>query len=68
MSTMAIDDVEPKAVMSEEEQARWAELPPGVQLERLRAALQRGAESGVSSRSMDDIWKKVLAEFPDARL
>ena len=63
-----LSDVRPKAVMTEEELKAWEALPPGVQLERLRAAIDEGVASGVSDRSMDDILKSVLARHPNAGL
>jgi hypothetical protein len=42
MATKTIDDIQPKAVMSPNEQDRWGSLPPDEQLARLRAAIQRG--------------------------
>jgi hypothetical protein len=46
MATKTIDDMQPKAVMSSTEQGRWGSLPPDEQLARLRAAIQRGVDSG----------------------
>jgi hypothetical protein len=39
MSTKTLDDVQPKAVMTPDELARWNELPADEQLARLRAAI-----------------------------
>jgi hypothetical protein len=68
MTTKILDDIEPRAVMTKEEQARWAALPPEEQLARLRKAIDEGFASGISSLTMDDIWNEVSAEFPDAGL
>jgi hypothetical protein len=68
MSTNTINDVQPKAVMTPEEVARWNELPADEQLARLRAALQRGIDSGPADVTMDQIWAKIRARHPDAKL
>ncbi len=54
--------------MTAAEEARWNALPPEEQLARLRAAIQRGIDSGASKLSMDDIWAKVAARQGDAKL
>ncbi len=53
-----------RAVMSEDELKAWEALPPSVQLEKLRAAIDDGVKSGVSDRSMEDILSAVLARHP----
>jgi hypothetical protein len=68
MSTKTINDVQPKAVMTPDEVARWNELPADEQLARLRAALQRGVDSGPAGVTMDQIWAKIRARHPDAKL
>ena len=68
MSTKTLDDVQPKAVMTPDELARWNELPADEQLARLRAAIQRGIDSGVAHVTMDEIWAKIRARHPDAQL
>ncbi len=68
MTTSTLDDIQPKAVMTAAEEARWKALPPEEQLARLRAAIQRGIDSGASKLSMDDIWAKVAARQGDAKL
>ena len=68
MSTNIIDDVQPKAVMSPEELERWNALPPEEQLERLRAAIQRGIDSGSAELDMNQIWDRIRARNLDAKL
>jgi hypothetical protein len=68
MSTKTMDDVQPKAVMTPDEVARWNELPADQQLARLRAAFQRGLDSGAADVTMDEIWAKIRARHPDAKL
>jgi hypothetical protein len=68
MGIKTIDDVQPKAVMTPEELARWNELPADQQLARLRAAVQCGVDSGTSEATMDQIWAKIRARHPDAGL
>ena len=68
MSTNTINDVQPKAVMTPDEVARWDELPPEEQLARLRAAIQQGIDSGPADVTMDQIWAKIHARHPDAKL
>jgi hypothetical protein len=68
MSTNTIDDVQPKAVMTPDEVARWDELPAEEQLARLRAAIQLGIDSGPADVTMDQIWAKIRARHPDAKL
>jgi hypothetical protein len=63
-----IDDVQPKAVMTPEELARWNKLPADEQLARLRAAIKRGADSGTSEPTVDQIWAKIRARHLDAGL
>lgn len=54
--------------MTPEELARWNELPADEQLARLRAAVRRGIDSGLSDATMDEIWAKIRARHPDAGL
>lgn len=68
MTTKIADDIQPKAVMSPDEQARWDALPPEEQLMRLRAAIQRGLDSGQAHTTMDEIWAKLRARHGDAGL
>jgi hypothetical protein len=68
MGTKTIDDVQPKAVMTPEEVARWNELPADEQLARLRAAIRSGVDSGPADITMDQIWAKIRARHPDAGL
>jgi len=68
MATKTIDDIQPKAVMSPNEQGRWGSLPPDEQLARLRAAIQRGVGSGPSDLTMDEIWARLRARHADAKL
>jgi hypothetical protein len=68
MATKTADDIQPKAVMSPEEQARWDALPPEEQLARLRAAIERGVNSGPAKLTMDEIWAKLRARHHDAKL
>ena len=65
---MIIDDIRPEAVMSPEELERWKALPADEQLVRLRAAIQRGIESGPSELDMDQIWSRIRARHPNAKL
>ncbi len=66
--TATLDDIQPKAVMTAAEEARWNALPPEEQLARLRSAIQRGIDSGASKLSMDEIWAKVAARHANAKL
>jgi hypothetical protein len=68
MSAKTIDDVQPKAVMTPEELARWNELSADDQLAQLRAAVRRGVDSGPSDATMDQIWARIRARHPDAGL
>ena len=68
MVTKTADDIQPKAVMSADEQARWDALPPEEQLARLRAAIGRGVDSGSAHVTMDEIWAKLRARNHDAKL
>lgn len=68
MTTNTLDDIQPKAVMSPDELARWDALPPEEQLMRLRAIIERGVESGPSNLTMDQIWAKLRARHSDAKL
>ena len=68
MGIKTIDDVQPKAVMTPEELARWNELPADEQLARLRAAIKRGVDSGPTDATTDKIWAKIRARHPDAGL
>ena len=54
--------------MSPDEQARWDALPPEEQLARLRAAIERGVNSGPAKLTMDEIWAKLRARHHDAKL
>ena len=63
-----LDNVQPKAVMTPDELARWNQLPADEQLARLRAAIQRGIDSGLAHVTMDEIWLKIRARHPDAKL
>jgi hypothetical protein len=54
--------------MSADEEARWNALPPEEQLVRLRAVIARGVDSGASNLTMDQIWEKLRAHHPDAKL
>jgi hypothetical protein len=68
MGTETVDDVQPKAVMTADELARWNQLPVDEQLARLRAAIRRGIESGPSDMTVDQIWAKIGARHRDAGL
>ena len=59
MSIETKDDVEPGAVMSDEELRRGNALTPEQQLLRLRKAIRTGIESGPSSETMDQIWARL---------
>jgi hypothetical protein len=61
MGTKTVDDVQPKAVMTADELARWNQLPADEQLARLRAAIRRGLDSGPTDATMDQIWAKIRA-------
>jgi hypothetical protein len=67
MATKTIDDIQTKAVMSPTEQGRWGSLPPDEQLARLRAAIQRGVDSGPSDLTMDEIWARLRARLDRSR-
>ena len=66
MGIKTIDDVQPRAVMTPDEVARWNELPADEQLARLRAAIRRGVDSGPADATMDQIWAKIRAHHSDA--
>jgi hypothetical protein len=68
MGAKTIDDVQPKAVMTPTELARWSELPAEEQLAQLRAAIQRGIDSGPADITMDQIWARIRARHLDAGL
>jgi hypothetical protein len=68
MGIKTLDDIQPKAVMTADELARWNLLPADEQLVRLRAAIRRGIESGPSDMTVDQIWAKIRARHPDAGL
>ena len=68
MATKTADDIQPKAVMSPDEQARWDGLAPEEQLARLRAAIERGVDSGPAQVAMDEIWARLRARHPNAKL
>jgi hypothetical protein len=57
------DNVEPKAVMTADELARWNELPVDEQLARFRVAIQRGIQSGQSDLTVRQIWDRVGARL-----
>jgi hypothetical protein len=54
--------------MSPTEPGRWGSLPPDEQLACLRAAIQRGVDSGPSDLAMDEIWARLRARHADAKL
>jgi len=64
MSSKTVDDVQPKAVMTPDELARWNTLPPDEQLARLRGAIQSGMDSGPADVATDEIWAKIRARNP----
>jgi hypothetical protein len=66
--TTNLSDVQPKAVMTEDELKVWDALPASEQLKRLRAAIDKGTASGTSTRTVDEILQSVLARSPDASL
>ena len=68
MPTKTADDIQPKAVMSPDERARWDALPPEERLARLRAAIERGVDSGQAQVTMDEIWARLRARHHDAPL
>lgn len=68
MNTTTMDDIQPKAVMTSEEEARWNALAADQQLARLRAAVQRGINSGASRLTMDQIWAGLQAQHANAKL
>ena len=68
MSTKTADDIQPKAIMSPDEQARWDALPPEEQLARLRGAIERGVDSGAADVTMDEIWARLRVRHHDAKL
>ena len=61
-------DVRARAVVTADEAPRWNGPPPEEQLARLRAAIQRGIDSGVQELTMDDIWARIRARPPVASL
>ena len=68
MATITTDNIQPKAVMTPDEEARWNALPPEEQIARLRATIAQGMDSGTSPLSMDEIWARVRARNADAKL
>jgi hypothetical protein len=68
MTTKTADDIQPKAVMSPVEQAQWGVLPPKARIARLRAAIERGVDSGPAHLTMDEIWARLRARHHDAKL
>ncbi len=67
MDTKTLDDIQPQAVMSDDELERWNALPPEEQLVRLRAAIDRGIESGPTDLTVEQIWARIRARR-DAKL
>jgi hypothetical protein len=61
MAAKTTDDIQPKAVMSADEQAQLDALSPEEQLARLRA-------SGPAHITMDEIWTRLRARHHDAKL
>jgi len=51
-----------------DELARWNQLPAEEQLARLRAAIQRGIDSGLANVTMGETWLRIRARHPDAKL
>jgi hypothetical protein len=68
MSTKTIDDIQPKAVMTAEELRRWQALPSEQKLARLRSAIDTGIASGPTEVTMDQLWARLRARHPDAKL
>lgn len=68
MATKTVDDIQPKAVMTPRDGESWDALPPEEQLARLRAAIERGMNSGPADITMDEIWAELRARHPDAKL
>jgi hypothetical protein len=64
----ARDHLQPKAVMSDAELADWEKLPAAERRNRLRAAIDQGLKSGVSTRTLDEILDATLAERVHAKL
>jgi hypothetical protein len=63
MSIKTIDDVQPKAVMTPEEVARWNQLPADEQLARLRAAIRRGVDSGPTDATTSKIRENLSSRW-----
>ena len=68
MAAKTTDDIHPKAVMRPDEQAQWDALARQTQLARLRAAIERGVNSGPAHITMDEIWARLRAHHHDAKL
>ena len=66
MSAETVTPVEPRTGMTDEEREAWEKLTPEEQLAKLRAAIRRGLDSGVSRDSMDQIWERIQARRADA--
>ncbi len=54
--------------MTDAELAIWEKLPAAERQARMRAAVDQGLNSGVSSRSLDEILDATLAERVHAKL
>ena len=67
MAAKTTDDIQPKAAMSSDEQAQLDALSQEEQLARLRAAIERGVDSGPAHVTMDEIWARLRAYHHDAK-
>jgi hypothetical protein len=61
-----LSDVEPKAVMTDAEIAAWDALPAAVQLERMRAAIDKGMDGPAAPLDMGGVWREALARQRNA--
>lgn len=57
-----IDDIMPSAAPSEEDIRRWQALPEDEQKKRLQKAIEDGFNSGISNRTVDEIWESAKAK------
>jgi hypothetical protein len=67
MATKTIDDIQPNAVMSPNEQGRWGSLPPDEQLvwERTRGqgSLRRNSVGKIGTESHAIVCNEILSHF-----
>jgi len=61
------DTIMPSATPSDDDARRWEALPRDEQLRRMRQTLVEARDSGITSRSMDDIKEAAQQRLAAAR-